>query len=73
LRTTQVVLTEEAHHMLHHMFVGETGLSGVIKRTLEFMAGVGADDSSARTFSEQGSSGSGAAIPSLRRCATLTS
>jgi benzoyl-CoA 2,3-epoxidase subunit B len=33
-RTTQFMLTEEAHHM----FVGETGLARVIKRTLEVMA-----------------------------------
>jgi benzoyl-CoA 2,3-epoxidase subunit B len=42
-RTTQFMLTEEAHHM----FVGETGLSRVIKRTLEVMAELGTDDSSA--------------------------
>jgi hypothetical protein len=32
LRTTQFVVTEEARHMLHQMFVGETGLSRAIKR-----------------------------------------
>jgi benzoyl-CoA 2,3-dioxygenase component B len=42
-RTTQFMLTEEAHHM----FVGETGLSRVIKRTLEIMAELGTDDASA--------------------------
>jgi len=39
-RTTQFMLTEEAHHM----FVGETGLARVIKRTLEVMAELGSDD-----------------------------
>ena len=39
-RTTQFMLTEEAHHM----FVGETGLARVIKRTLEVMAELGTDD-----------------------------
>jgi hypothetical protein len=34
------------------VFIGETGLSRAIKRTLEFMAELGADDS-AHTFSEQ--------------------
>src|SRR5260221_4428785 len=34
------MLTEEAHHM----FVGETGLSRVIKRTLEVMKELGTDD-----------------------------
>ncbi len=42
-RTTQFMLTEEAHHM----FVGETGLSRVIKRTLEVMAELGTEDPSA--------------------------
>jgi benzoyl-CoA 2,3-dioxygenase component B len=42
-RTTQFMLTEEAHHM----FVGETGLSRVIKRTLEVMAELGTDDANA--------------------------
>jgi benzoyl-CoA 2,3-epoxidase subunit B len=39
-RTTQFMLTEEAHHM----FVGETGLARVLKRTLEVMAELGTDD-----------------------------
>ncbi|HEY2862487.1 MAG TPA: benzoyl-CoA 2,3-epoxidase subunit BoxB [Casimicrobiaceae bacterium] len=39
-RTTRFMLTEEAHHM----FVGETGLSRVIKRALEVMAELGTDD-----------------------------
>ncbi len=39
-RTTQFMLTEEAHHM----FVGETGLARVIKRTLEVMAELGTED-----------------------------
>ena len=39
-RTTQFMLTEEAHHM----FVGETGLARVVKRTLEVMAELGTDD-----------------------------
>ncbi|HEY7944227.1 MAG TPA: benzoyl-CoA 2,3-epoxidase subunit BoxB [Casimicrobiaceae bacterium] len=42
-RTTQFMLTEEAHHM----FVGETGLSRVIKRALEVMAELGTDDAAA--------------------------
>ena len=39
-RTTQFMLTEEAHHM----FVGETGLARVLKRTLEVMTAQGSDD-----------------------------
>src|SRR3981081_4303488 len=42
-RTTQFMLTEEAHHM----FVGETGLSRVIKRTLDVMAELGTEDAGA--------------------------
>src|SRR5712675_753505 len=41
-RTCRFMLTEEAHHM----FVGETGLSRVVKRTLEVMKELGSDDSS---------------------------
>jgi benzoyl-CoA 2,3-dioxygenase component B len=39
-RTCRFMLTEEAHHM----FVGETGISRVIKRTLEVMKQLGSDD-----------------------------
>lgn len=39
-RTCKFMLTEEAHHM----FVGETGISRVIKRTLEEMQKQGSDD-----------------------------
>jgi benzoyl-CoA 2,3-dioxygenase component B len=39
-RSCQFMLTEEAHHM----FVGETGLGRVIKRTLEVMKELGSDD-----------------------------
>ena len=39
-RTTQFMLTEEAHHM----FVGETGISRVVKRTLEVMKETGTED-----------------------------
>ncbi len=39
-RTCRFMLTEEAHHM----FVGETGLSRVVKRTLEVMKELGSDD-----------------------------
>jgi benzoyl-CoA 2,3-dioxygenase component B len=39
-RTCRFMLTEEAHHM----FVGETGISRVIKRTLEVMKELGSDD-----------------------------
>ncbi len=39
-RTTRFMLTEEAHHM----FVGETGIGRVIKRTLEVMKELGTDD-----------------------------
>src|ERR1044071_4926081 len=39
-RTCQFMLTEEAHHM----FVGETGLSRVIKRALEVMKELNTDD-----------------------------
>jgi len=39
-RTCQFMLTEEAHHM----FVGETGIGRIIKRTLEEMQRLGTDD-----------------------------
>ena len=39
-RTCRFMLTEEAHHM----FVGETGLGRVVKRTLEVMNEIGSDD-----------------------------
>jgi benzoyl-CoA 2,3-dioxygenase component B len=39
-RTCQFMLTEEAHHM----FIGETGLGRVTKRTLEVMKALGSDD-----------------------------
>ncbi len=39
-RTCRFMLTEEAHHM----FVGETGLGRVVKRTLEVMKETGSDD-----------------------------
>lgn len=39
-RTCKFMLTEEAHHM----FVGETGISRVIKRSLEVMKEIGSDD-----------------------------
>src|SRR6476661_8263380 len=39
-RTTRFMLTEEAHHM----FVGETGVGRVIKRTLEVMKELDTDD-----------------------------
>jgi benzoyl-CoA 2,3-dioxygenase component B len=39
-RTCQFMLTEEAHHM----FVGDTGISRVIRRTLEVMKEIGGDD-----------------------------
>src|SRR5690348_839055 len=39
-RTCQFMLTEEAHHM----FVGETGISRVVKRTLEVMKELATDD-----------------------------
>jgi benzoyl-CoA 2,3-dioxygenase component B len=39
-RTCRFMLTEEAHHM----FVGETGIGRVVKRTLEVMKGLGTDD-----------------------------
>ena len=39
-RTCRFMLTEEAHHM----FVGETGISRVIRRTLEVMKQLGTDD-----------------------------
>ncbi len=42
-RTCRFMLTEEAHHM----FVGETGLSRVIRRTLELMSALGTEDSTA--------------------------
>ena len=39
-RTCRFMLTEEAHHM----FVGETGIGRVVKRTLELMKELGTDD-----------------------------
>jgi benzoyl-CoA 2,3-epoxidase subunit B len=39
-RTCRFMLTEEAHHM----FVGETGLGRVVRRTLEVMKETGSDD-----------------------------
>jgi benzoyl-CoA 2,3-epoxidase subunit B len=39
-RTCRFMLTEEAHHM----FVGETGIGRVVKRTLEVMKDLGTDD-----------------------------
>jgi benzoyl-CoA 2,3-dioxygenase component B len=39
-RTCRFMLTEEAHHM----FVGETGISRVVKRSLEVMKALGTDD-----------------------------
>jgi benzoyl-CoA 2,3-dioxygenase component B len=39
-RTCQFMLTEEAHHM----FVGTTGISRVVKRTLEVMRAIKSDD-----------------------------
>src|SRR5260370_26895323 len=43
-RTCQFMLTEEAHHM----FVGETGIGRVVKRTLEVMKELGSEDPEAR-------------------------
>ena len=42
-RTTRFMLTEEAHHM----FVGETGIGRVVKRSLEVMKELGTDDPAA--------------------------
>jgi len=42
-RTCQFMLTEEAHHM----FVGDTGISRVIRRTIEVMKELGSEDSEA--------------------------
>ena len=42
-RTCRFMLTEEAHHM----FVGDTGIARVIKRTLEVMKELGTDDPAA--------------------------
>jgi benzoyl-CoA 2,3-dioxygenase component B len=39
-RTCQFMLTEEAHHM----FVGDTGIARVVKRTLEVMKALGTDE-----------------------------
>jgi benzoyl-CoA 2,3-dioxygenase component B len=39
-RTCRFMLTEEAHHM----FVGETGIGRIVKRTLEVMQELGSDD-----------------------------
>jgi benzoyl-CoA 2,3-dioxygenase component B len=42
-RTCRFMLTEEAHHM----FVGETGVGRIVKRTLEVMKEIGSDDAQA--------------------------
>ena len=42
-RTCRFMLTEEAHHM----FVGETGIGRVVRRTLEVMKELGTDDPAA--------------------------
>ena len=42
-RTCKFMLTEEAHHM----FVGDTGIQRVVKRTLEVMHELGSDDPAA--------------------------
>src|SRR3954449_11926102 len=42
-RTCRFMLTEEAHHM----FVGETGVGRIVKRTLEVMKEIGTDDPAA--------------------------
>ncbi|MEX2408305.1 MAG: benzoyl-CoA 2,3-epoxidase subunit BoxB, partial [Rhodovibrionaceae bacterium] len=42
-RTCRFMLTEEAHHM----FVGDTGIGRVIRRTLEVMKALGSDDPAA--------------------------
>jgi benzoyl-CoA 2,3-dioxygenase component B len=42
-RTTRFMLTEEAHHM----FVGETGIGRVVRRSLEVMKELGTDDPAA--------------------------
>ena len=42
-RTCRFMLTEEAHHM----FVGESGVGRVVKRTLEVMKEIGSDDPAA--------------------------
>ena len=47
-RTCRFMLTEEAHHM----FVGETGVGRVVRRTLEVMNEIGTDESTA--IREQG-------------------
>ena len=39
-RTCQFMLTEESHHM----FIGQTGLARVVRRTLEVMAALGSDE-----------------------------
>src|SRR5476649_1376751 len=39
-RTCRFMLTEEAHHM----FVGETGISRIVRRTLEVMKEIGSDE-----------------------------
>ncbi len=39
-RTCSFMLTEEAHHM----FVGETGIGRIVRRTLEVMQALGSDD-----------------------------
>ena len=58
-RTCRFMLTEEAHHM----FVGETGIARVIKRTLEVMKELGTDDPDAVRESRRGRPADDAEVP----------
>ena len=58
-RTCRFMLTEEAHHM----FVGETGLGRVVRRTLEVMKELGTDDPAAIRRRRRGRPAAAAALP----------
>ncbi len=58
-RTCRFMLTEEAHHM----FVGETGIGRVVKRTLEVMKELGTEDSGAHPRRRRRGPAAAAEIP----------
>ena len=60
-RTCRFMLTEEAHHM----FVGETGLGRVVKRTLEVMKEIGTDDPATDARRRRGRPADAAEVPQL--------
>ena len=60
-RTCRFMLTEEAHHM----FVGETGIGRVVKRTLEVMKEIGTDDPAQDARRRRGRPADAAEVPQL--------